>query len=167
MLSWTARRIGPTPVHPEPPGLRHRGFSQAERGEVWLAVHPALPLFCINSPQPSGLPHFHQWVSSADTHLSPFHPFLFLPLTCSLCLRFLGRGSMFVFSTEQFQRLLRIGPEWRTERLLDLGAGDGGVTEVMGLHFREVYATEVSLPMKWHLQRRNYKWVVNHRTVKF
>ncbi|XP_058477955.1 methyltransferase-like protein 9 isoform X1 [Solea solea] len=70
---------------------------------------------------------------------------------------FLGRGSMFVFSAEQFRQLLRIDPEWRAERLLDLGAGDGGVTEVMGSHFREVYATEVSAPMKWHLQRRNYK----------
>ncbi|XP_071403629.1 protein-L-histidine N-pros-methyltransferase isoform X2 [Centroberyx affinis] len=69
----------------------------------------------------------------------------------------LGRGSMFVFSAEQFQRLMHIGPEWRAERLLDLGAGDGGVTEVMGAHFREVYATEVSAPMKWHLQRRNYR----------
>ncbi|AWP17221.1 putative methyltransferase-like protein 9 isoform 2 [Scophthalmus maximus] len=70
---------------------------------------------------------------------------------------FLGRGSMFVFSGEQFQQLLQIDPEWRAERLLDLGAGDGGVTEVMGKHFKEVYATEVSAPMKWHLQRRNYK----------
>lgn len=70
---------------------------------------------------------------------------------------FLGRGSMFVFSRDQFQEILRVGPEWRAERLLDLGAGDGCVTEVMGAHFREVYATEVSAPMKWHLQRRNYK----------
>lgn len=66
---------------------------------------------------------------------------------------------MFVFSSEQFQQLLQIGPEWRAERLLDLGAGDGSVTQVMGAHFREIYATEVSLPMKWHLQRRNYKSV--------
>lgn len=64
---------------------------------------------------------------------------------------------MFVFSVEQFQQLLGINPEWRAERLLDLGAGDGGVTEVMGGHFREVYTTEVSLSMKWHLQKRNYK----------
>ncbi|KAM8876395.1 protein-L-histidine N-pros-methyltransferase isoform 2-T2 [Synchiropus picturatus] len=70
---------------------------------------------------------------------------------------FLGRGSMFVFSADQFQKLLRIGPEWRAERLLDLGAGDGGVTEVMSGHFREIYVTEVSPPMKWHLQRKNYK----------
>lgn len=69
---------------------------------------------------------------------------------------FLGRGSMFVFSADQFRQLLRVAPGWRAERLLDLGAGDGGVTEVMGAHFREVYATEVSPPMKWHLQRRKY-----------
>ncbi|XP_031416934.1 methyltransferase-like protein 9 isoform X2 [Clupea harengus] len=70
---------------------------------------------------------------------------------------FLGRGSMFVFSADQFRRLLGIGPDWKTDRLLDLGAGDGGVTNVMGSHFREIYATEVSSPMKWHLQRKNYK----------
>ncbi|XP_072523705.1 protein-L-histidine N-pros-methyltransferase isoform X1 [Salminus brasiliensis] len=70
---------------------------------------------------------------------------------------FLGRGSMFVFSLDQFQRLLRIDSDWKGERLLDLGAGDGGVTDVMGSHFREVYATEVSPPMKWQLQRKNYK----------
>lgn len=70
---------------------------------------------------------------------------------------FLSRGSMFVFSSAQFQRILRVGPEWKAERLLDLGAGDGGVTQIMSPHFREVYATEVSMPMKWHLQRRNYK----------
>uniref|UniRef100_A0A1A8PH69 Methyltransferase like 9 n=2 Tax=Nothobranchius TaxID=28779 RepID=A0A1A8PH69_9TELE len=69
---------------------------------------------------------------------------------------FLGRGSMFVFSKDQFHQLLRIGPDWRAERLLDLGAGDGGVTEVMGDHFRQVYATEVSVPMRWHLQRKSY-----------
>ncbi|XP_028332956.1 LOW QUALITY PROTEIN: protein-L-histidine N-pros-methyltransferase [Gouania willdenowi] len=70
---------------------------------------------------------------------------------------FLGRGSMFVFSEDQFQQLLRISPDWRAHRLLDLGAGDGGVTAMMESHFKEIYATEVSAPMKWHLQRRNYK----------
>lgn len=70
---------------------------------------------------------------------------------------FLSRGSMFVFSSAQFQHILRVGPEWTADRLLDLGAGDGGVTQIMGPHFREVYATEISPPMKWHLQRKNYK----------
>ncbi|XP_061764646.1 methyltransferase-like protein 9 isoform X1 [Nerophis ophidion] len=70
---------------------------------------------------------------------------------------FLGRGSMFVFSVEQFQRLLNIDPDWKAPRLLDLGAGDGAVTEMMRGHFQEVYATEISPPMKWHLQRRNFR----------
>ncbi|KAK3529327.1 hypothetical protein QTP70_029149 [Hemibagrus guttatus] len=69
----------------------------------------------------------------------------------------LGRGSMFVFSQEQFRQLLQIRPDWKGEKLLDLGAGDGGVTDVMGSLFKEVYATEVSLPMRWQLQRKNYK----------
>ncbi|XP_062860108.1 methyltransferase-like protein 9 [Trichomycterus rosablanca] len=70
---------------------------------------------------------------------------------------FLGRGSMFVFSEEQFHLLLQIHPHWRAERLLDLGAGDGAVTDIMGPHFREIYATEVSPPMRWQLQRKKYR----------
>ncbi|XP_066545206.1 protein-L-histidine N-pros-methyltransferase [Amia ocellicauda] len=70
---------------------------------------------------------------------------------------FLGRGSMFVFSVEQFRSLLQISSDWRRHRLLDLGAGDGGVTEVMSSHFQEVYTTEVSTPMKWQLQRKQFK----------
>lgn len=66
---------------------------------------------------------------------------------------------MFVFSQDQFRQLLQISPDWKGERLLDLGAGDGGVTEVMGSHFKEVYATEVSLPMRWQLQSKNYRCV--------
>ncbi|KAL2078006.1 hypothetical protein ACEWY4_025691 [Coilia grayii] len=70
---------------------------------------------------------------------------------------FLGRGSMFVFSGDQFRRLLGVGPDWRADRLLDLGAGDGGVTDVMVSHFRDIYVTEVSTPMKWQLQKKSYK----------
>ncbi|KAJ8283946.1 hypothetical protein COCON_G00027960 [Conger conger] len=69
---------------------------------------------------------------------------------------FLGRGAMFVFSGDQFRQLLQISSDWQGDRLLDLGAGDGGVTAVMDKHFKEVYATEVSTPMRWHLQKKNY-----------
>ncbi|KAM4631859.1 protein-L-histidine N-pros-methyltransferase [Discoglossus pictus] len=69
----------------------------------------------------------------------------------------LGRGSMFVFSPEQFQRLLRIGPEWKSHRLLDLGAGDGEVTRVMSPHFEEIYVTEMSQTMIWQLQKKKYR----------
>ncbi|KAJ7401390.1 Otoancorin [Pitangus sulphuratus] len=69
----------------------------------------------------------------------------------------LGRGSMFVFSPEQFQRLLKINPEWKSHRLLDLGAGDGEVTKVMSPHFEEIYATELSETMIWQLQKKKYR----------
>ncbi|XP_075035790.1 protein-L-histidine N-pros-methyltransferase isoform X2 [Mixophyes fleayi] len=69
----------------------------------------------------------------------------------------LGRGSMFVFSPEQFQRLLKIGPDWKSHRLLDLGAGDGEVTKVMSPHFEEIYVTEMSQTMIWQLQKKKYR----------
>lgn len=64
---------------------------------------------------------------------------------------------MFVFSPEQFQRLLKINPEWKSHRLLDLGAGDGEVTKVMSPHFEEIYATELSETMIWQLQKKKYR----------
>ncbi|XP_078274173.1 protein-L-histidine N-pros-methyltransferase [Rhinoraja longicauda] len=69
----------------------------------------------------------------------------------------LGRGSMFVFSEEQLLGLLRVGPEWRTGRALDLGAGDGEVTKIIGSHVEEVYVTEVSPTMKWQLRKKHYR----------
>ncbi|XP_029433558.1 methyltransferase-like protein 9 [Rhinatrema bivittatum] len=69
----------------------------------------------------------------------------------------LGRGSMFVFSPEQFQRLLRINPDWKSLRLLDLGAGDGEVTKIMSPHFEEIYVTEISQTMIWQLQKKKYR----------
>ncbi|MEE6517479.1 hypothetical protein FKM82_027711 [Ascaphus truei] len=69
----------------------------------------------------------------------------------------LGRGSMFVFSPEQFQRLLKITPDWKSHRLLDLGAGDGEVTRVMSPHFEEIYVTEMSQTMIWQLQKKKYR----------
>ncbi|XP_026290796.1 protein-L-histidine N-pros-methyltransferase isoform X1 [Frankliniella occidentalis] len=66
---------------------------------------------------------------------------------------FLGRGSMFVFSSEQFARLVggRTGG-----RLLDLGAGDGAVTSQMEPFFDHVSVTEISAPMRKILARKKY-----------
>ena len=64
---------------------------------------------------------------------------------------------MFVFSREQFVRLLAVSSSWRAERLLDIGAGDGRVTEVMAGHFAEVSATEVSGTMQKILRDKGYK----------
>ncbi|KAK3917897.1 putative NADH dehydrogenase [ubiquinone] flavoprotein 2, mitochondrial [Frankliniella fusca] len=61
---------------------------------------------------------------------------------------------MFVFSSEQFARLV----EGRTGgRLLDLGAGDGAVTSQMEPFFDEVSVTEISAPMRKILARRKYR----------
>ncbi|CAM9308204.1 protein-L-histidine N-pros-methyltransferase [Lampetra fluviatilis] len=68
----------------------------------------------------------------------------------------LGRGSMFVLSAEQFRRLLGIPESWRADSLLDLGAGDGEVTAIMGAHFNQVFVTEVSPTMQWRLRKRNF-----------
>uniref|UniRef100_S4R939 Methyltransferase 9, His-X-His N1-histidine n=1 Tax=Petromyzon marinus TaxID=7757 RepID=S4R939_PETMA len=68
----------------------------------------------------------------------------------------LGRGSMFVLSAEQFRRLLGIPDSWRADSLLDLGAGDGEVTAIMGAHFKQVFVTEVSPTMQWRLRKRDF-----------
>ncbi|MBN3277755.1 METL9 protein, partial [Polyodon spathula] len=70
---------------------------------------------------------------------------------------YLGRGSMFVFSPEQFRQLMNISQDWKSKRLLDLGAGDGEVTKVMSPHFEEIYTTEVSATMKWQLEKKQYR----------
>ncbi|CAH1780361.1 unnamed protein product [Owenia fusiformis] len=70
---------------------------------------------------------------------------------------FLERGSMFVFSTSQFDNLLGLDPLWKSYKLLDLGAGDGKVTERIAHHFNETFATEASKPMTWRLKEKGYK----------
>ena len=51
-------------------------------------------------------------------------------------------------------------PPLRLGRLLDVGAGDGGVTAVLARHFREVHATEVSARMAARLRERGFARVV-------
>ncbi|XP_022080464.1 methyltransferase-like protein 9 [Acanthaster planci] len=68
----------------------------------------------------------------------------------------LDRGSMFVFSKEQFRSLLEIDADFKADHLLDLGAGDGKVTEIMASHFRRVSATEVSYTMQRRLRQLGY-----------
>ena len=68
----------------------------------------------------------------------------------------LERGSMFVYSETQFNELLSVDSNWRTDALLDLGAGDGRVTEKMAPHFNHIYATEVASQMQRLLTRKGY-----------
>uniref|UniRef100_A0A8C2S6V4 Methyltransferase like 9 n=1 Tax=Capra hircus TaxID=9925 RepID=A0A8C2S6V4_CAPHI len=109
-------------------------------------------IFLNNSIEKSGwlfIQLYHSFVSSVFS--------LFMSRTSINGL--LGRGSMFVFSPDQFQRLLKINPDWKTHRLLDLGAGDGEVTKIMSPHFEEIYATELSETMIWQLQKKKYRRV--------
>lgn len=103
-----------------------------------------------------------------------------------------GRGTMFVFSTSQVRMLLTgESPENVTssttplsgnissrhaigmgdslpntqplfDRLLDIGAGDGGVTSRLAPLFSQVFATEYSWSMRWRLWWRGYS-VVDYR----
>lgn len=78
----------------------------------------------------------------------------------------LGTGQMFVLSTEQARRLLappdaptrratmEAAGSVRLGRLLDVGAGDGGVTARMAPLFDEVRATEVCPRMVRAIRRR-------------
>ncbi|TPP45681.1 DREV methyltransferase family protein [Leishmania donovani] len=77
-----------------------------------------------------------------------------------------GRGMMFVYSTEQIRRLLRppqaplvspLPPDFQFDSLLDIGAGDGGVTANIAPLFKKVYVTEFSASMRWRLRRRGYE----------
>ncbi|ETE60539.1 Methyltransferase-like protein 9, partial [Ophiophagus hannah] len=107
-------------------------------------------IFLNNSIEKSGwlfIQLYHSFVSSVFS--------LFMSRTSINGL--LERGSMFVFSPEQFQRLLKINPDWKSRRLLDLGAGDGEVTKVMSPHFEETYVTELSETMIWQLQKKKYR----------
>ncbi|KAL8590549.1 hypothetical protein ACOMHN_010985 [Nucella lapillus] len=69
----------------------------------------------------------------------------------------LGRGSMFVLSHQQFEKLLGMSPVRKAENLIDLGAGDGEVTKVMSSYFRNVYATEMSPTMQKMLSSKGFQ----------
>jgi SAM-dependent methyltransferase len=66
---------------------------------------------------------------------------------------------MFTLSREQVRVLLPTIARLPDASLLDVGAGDGGVTARMAPLFRSVTATEVSGPMCRRLRRRGYTTV--------
>jgi SAM-dependent methyltransferase len=70
----------------------------------------------------------------------------------------LNRGSMFVVSRYQILKLLdkkvTFQEEEKLEKMIDLGAGDGKVTEIFKPFFKEIYATEASKFMQKSLRSR-------------
>merc|ERR1719427_2000165 len=69
----------------------------------------------------------------------------------------LDRGSMFVFSKEQFLTISKLDPDMKLDKMLDLGAGDGKPTQSMSGFFTETFATEVSAPMRKSLHLKGFK----------
>ncbi len=78
----------------------------------------------------------------------------------------LGRGEMFVASTQQFQTLLEMAQQKpvdgatcvRVQSMVDIGAGDGHVTEQLKpLVAETIHTTEVSDQMVLRLQQRGFK----------
>ena len=79
---------------------------------------------------------------------------------------YLRRGSMFVFSEEQFKYMLdkagfKSSPEALGIRLgdtlMDLGAGDGGPTQQLSPFFGETHVTETSWAMRDILNKKGFK----------
>ncbi|UYV83960.1 METTL9 [Cordylochernes scorpioides] len=64
---------------------------------------------------------------------------------------------MFVYSQKQFLSILNVTEDWKGNTLLDLGAGDGKVTEIMAPFFTRVYVTEVSSVMTSKLSKMDYR----------
>lgn len=62
-----------------------------------------------------------------------------------------------MFSEKQFHTLLNVNKDWKAESYLDLGAGDGKVSEKILYHFENKYATEQSPTMQWRLNEKGYQ----------
>uniref|UniRef100_A0A0N5B0D0 Methyltransferase-like protein 9 n=1 Tax=Syphacia muris TaxID=451379 RepID=A0A0N5B0D0_9BILA len=87
--------------------------------------------------------------------------FLSLFLTKTTINGILGRGGMFVFSSLQLKNFLDIDTAWDAihKKALDLGAGDGQVTEVLSKYFNNISVTEASTVMLWRLKQRGFNTV--------
>ena len=74
-----------------------------------------------------------------------------------------SEGQMFVLSSQHIHTLLSpwlpqlAEPTGKLESLLDVGAGDGCVTEKLSPFFKSITATEVSRPMVYRLRSRGFR----------
>jgi len=69
----------------------------------------------------------------------------------------LSRGSMFVFSKQQFVKMTGIQEDTNFGTILDLGAGDGKPTEAMSGFCDKVVTTEMSKPMRKILASKGFE----------
>ncbi|ODN03316.1 Methyltransferase-like protein 9, partial [Orchesella cincta] len=107
-------------------------------------------LFLDSCVENSDNTFWQMWLTLASSILSWF-------LTNTSVNGLLGRGSMQVFSSDQFEQLIDYQHSNNTlGNLLDIGAGDGSTTDRMADCFSNVYATEMSTTMRWTLQKKGY-----------
>lgn len=73
----------------------------------------------------------------------------------------LGRGGMFIFSHVHLRTFLGLPDDWSPidKHLIDVGAGDGGVTLVMKQFFDNINVVEASKVMEWRLSQHGFKVV--------
>ena len=73
----------------------------------------------------------------------------------------LGRGSMFVISRQQLKNLLApvmvLDENSPLPEMIDLGAGDGAITEIYKTFFNKLFATEASKVMRKSLEQKDVK----------
>uniref|UniRef100_A0A0K0F504 Methyltransferase-like protein 9 (inferred by orthology to a human protein) n=1 Tax=Strongyloides venezuelensis TaxID=75913 RepID=A0A0K0F504_STRVS len=70
----------------------------------------------------------------------------------------LNRGHMHIFSTSQLRNFMDLPPDWNSldKTILDLGAGDGVVTEKLSHFYKNVYTTELSPIMQLRLKQKGF-----------
>ena len=163
-LVWSPIIHSPTPLHVNDEQTRqgHSGLGQQEGEPLLVGVQRReimwiIPGFVksyldqwntdlLNRVEKLGWPFVQLYHSSVSSVFSLF----ISPMSIS---RLLGRGPMFMFSLDQFQRLLKINPDWKTRRFRCWWQ----VTKIMSLHFEEIYAIKLSETMVWQLQKKKYK----------
>jgi len=107
--------------------------------------------------------HKSSWIF---THLFNFFARAILSwfMTATSINGLLQRGSMFVFSSNQFQMLVDNVTAIKRDtdsQLLDLGAGDGKVTKIMAQYFSSTHCTEISSTMVKLLSEDGFK-ILDH-----
>uniref|UniRef100_A0A915D2H9 Methyltransferase-like protein 9 n=1 Tax=Ditylenchus dipsaci TaxID=166011 RepID=A0A915D2H9_9BILA len=112
-------------------------------------------------PQPD-LKHLEQMAISNSLCLQLCYSVASTLLTCLITQTsingVLNRGGMFIFSRNHFRNFVGLPDDWSPmgKKVLDMGAGDGGVTSVFSEFFMHVFVTDASKVMQWRLAQRGF-----------
>ena len=116
---------------------------------------------CQYSPLPVSLTHGHQRVQTSGCMICARTAFVRTVVkNLSYLFSLLERGHMFVFSKLHLRKLIsraQFERDRTSSTLLDIGAGDGRVTQQFGEFATSVCVTEASVLMRRALQRKNFR----------